>query len=95
MSLSKKRCPLLPLQQIRTNFSIYSCIRGFSPDVIHLQQGHLWFNFALPFLARYPLLLTIHDPKHHHGDRGGQKTLQAIMDFGFHRVNRKRSQGQR
>jgi glycosyltransferase involved in cell wall biosynthesis len=58
----------------------------FDPDVLHFQQGHLWFNLALPLLKRYPLVLTIHDPRHHVGDKGQQKTPQSIMDFGFRRA---------
>jgi glycosyltransferase involved in cell wall biosynthesis len=56
--------------------------------VIHYQQGHLWFNFALPFLRRYPLVVTIHDPRHHAGDRDSQRTPQRVMDFGFRRADR-------
>ena len=60
-------------------------IRGFDPDVIHLQVGHLWFNLALPLLRRYPLVITIHDPRHHRGDRECRLTPQFILDFGFRR----------
>jgi len=76
-----------PLQQIRMIYTILQHIRNFDPDVIHFQHGHLWFNLALPLLARYPLVLTIHDPRHHVGDRSTQKTPQMIMDFGYHRAD--------
>jgi len=72
-----------PLLQIRTICTILRRIRNFDPDVLHVQQGHFWFNLALPLLARYPLVLTIHDPRHHLGDRGSNKTPQTILDFGF------------
>ena len=75
-----------PLRQVRTLRAILRRIRAFDPDVIHLQQGHLWFNLALPLLARYPLVLTIHDPRRHLGDRGGLRTPQAALDFGFRRA---------
>ncbi len=76
-----------PLRQLATVFAILRRIRGFDPDVIHLQQGHLWFNFALPLLGRYPLVLTVHDPRHHLGDREGRKVPQWVMDFGFRRAD--------
>ncbi|GEM_PF-111603 len=75
-----------PLRQARTVRAILRRIRAFDPDVIHLQQGHLWFNLALPLLARYPLVLTIHDPRRHLGDRGGLRTPQSALDFGFRRA---------
>ena len=77
-----------PLQQIRMIYTILQHIKDFGPDVIHFQHGHLWFNLALPLLGRYPLVLTIHDPRHHVGDRSAQKTPQIIMDFGYHRADR-------
>jgi glycosyltransferase involved in cell wall biosynthesis len=45
-------------------------------------------NFALPFLRQYPLVITIHDPRHHVGDRGAQNTPQPIYDFGFKRADK-------
>lgn len=75
-----------PLQQVRMLFQLLRRIRNFDPDIIHLQQGHLWFNFLLPLLRRYPLVLTIHDPQHHVGDWESQKTPQAIINFGFRRA---------
>jgi glycosyltransferase involved in cell wall biosynthesis len=58
--------------------------------VIHLQNGHLWFNITLPLLKRYPLVITIHDPKRHLGDRESGKTpwLKMIWDFGHRRADR-------
>jgi glycosyltransferase involved in cell wall biosynthesis len=76
-----------PLQQGRTIYTILQCIRNSDPDVIHLQGGHLWFNLALPLLGRYPLVLTIHDPIYHIGDRESQKTPQWIMDLGYRRAD--------
>ncbi len=76
-----------PLQQIHMIFTLLQHIKNWDPDVIHLQQGHLWFNFALPLLGRYPLVLTIHDPRYHVGDWESQKTPQMVMDFGFYRAN--------
>ena len=79
-----------PLRQIGTVYRILQQIRRFDPDVIHLQNGHLWFNLALPFLRRYPLVITIHDPRPHVGDKESGKTprLMMIWDFGHHRADR-------
>jgi glycosyltransferase involved in cell wall biosynthesis len=76
-----------PLRQMATIYRILKQIRSFDPEVIHLQKGHLWFNLALPLLRRYPLVLTIHDPRYHVGDRESQKEPQMIMDFGHHRAD--------
>src|SRR6266498_1771585 len=76
-----------PFQQIQLVYGILQQIRSFDPDVIHFQHGHLWFNLGLPLLRRYPLVITIHDPRHHVGDRYAQKTPQMIMDFGYHRAD--------
>jgi starch synthase len=78
-----------PLGQMATIYRILQQIKSFDPDVIHLQNGHLWFNLALPLLKRYPLVITIHDPKRHVGDRESGKTprLMMIWDFGHHRAD--------
>jgi glycosyltransferase involved in cell wall biosynthesis len=75
-------------RQLRVSFDLIGRLRTFDPDVIHVQQGHLWFNAFLPLLRRCPLVLTVHDPRQHLGDHGGQKTPQAVMDFGFRRASR-------
>jgi glycosyltransferase involved in cell wall biosynthesis len=72
-----------PLRQIKTNYRLLRQIRAFQPDVIHIQQGHLWVNLALPFLKGYPLVLTIHDQQHHTGDNGSYNTPQRVFDYGF------------
>jgi len=71
-----------PVHQMRMVARLLRCIRRFDPDVIHLQSGHLWFNFALPLLHQYPLVLTVHDPSRHIGDAGARKTPQWILDWG-------------
>ena len=76
-----------PLRQICVIHTILQHIENFDPDVIHLQHGHLWFNLALPLLRWYPLVITIHDPRHHAGDKESRKTPQTIMDFGYHRAD--------
>ena len=43
-------------------------IKQFQPDVIHLQAGGGVVDlFTLPFLRKYPLVSTVHDPKLHVG----------------------------
>jgi glycosyltransferase involved in cell wall biosynthesis len=74
-------------RQLRVGLDLVSRVKAFDPDVIHLQQGHLWFNGFLPLLRRYPLVLTVHDPRQHLGDEGGRKTPQAVMDFGYRRAS--------
>ena len=59
-----------------------------TPDVIHVQQGHFWFNLiALPRLRHQPLVVTIHDVVAHVGDRGGKRTPQAVMNVAFKRAD--------
>ena len=77
-----------PLRQIRSVREIVRQIKDFRPDVIHFQHGHLYFNLALPLLREYPLVVTIHDPRSHLGDRSSKKTSQRVMDFGYRRADR-------
>lgn len=76
-----------PLRQFRVIRRILQDIGSFGPDVVHIQVGHLWFNLALPFLGRFPLVFTIHDPRHHLGDRASRRTPQAVLDFGYRRAD--------
>ena len=76
-----------PLRQIARSRWIVDQVAEFQPDVVHLQKGHLWFNAAIPWLGRYPLVITIHDPVHHVGDRSSAKTPQAVLDFGYRRAD--------
>ncbi len=90
-------CQVFGKPRLRQPFRQALCVRRllrqieeFEPDVVHFQRGHLWFNWVLPRLhKRYPLVMTIHDPRHHLGDRGSHKTPQWLMDYGYrcaHRV---------
>jgi glycosyltransferase involved in cell wall biosynthesis len=76
------------LRQFCSTRALRRAIRDFDPDVVHLQHGHLYFNLGLPGLRRFPLVVTIHDPRHHAGDRQSRKTPQWVMDFGFKRATR-------
>jgi starch synthase len=74
-------------KQLKLVFSLVRQIRAFNPDVIHLQLGHLWFNLlALPFLRKYPLVLTVHDSLIHVGDRATAKTPQWVYDLACYRA---------
>ena len=77
-----------PTRQLLLGRELIRHITSFAPDLVHLQQGHLWFNVMLPLLRRYPLVVTAHDARHHVGDRHSRKTPQAIVDFGFRRASR-------
>ncbi|MEX2315988.1 MAG: glycosyltransferase family 4 protein [Pirellulales bacterium] len=77
-----------PARQIIAAAGLVRQLRRFQPDVIHIQHGHMWFNLALPWLRSFPLVMTIHDPRHHVGDRASRKTPQPLMDFGFRRADR-------
>lgn len=44
-------------------------LRRINPDVIHVHQsGHARLMLAMPFLRRYPLVVTVHDPTQHSGE---------------------------
>jgi glycosyltransferase involved in cell wall biosynthesis len=76
------------LQQIRRNRWILRQLRDFRPDVVHLQQGSMWFNMALQFEHTFPLVLTVHDAQRHPGDRLSRKTPYFFSKMGFHRADR-------
>jgi starch synthase len=76
-----------PLQQVQTIRGILRAIRKFQPDVVHYQNGHLFFNLVLPLLRKYPTVITIHDPRQHLGDHESRLTPQWVMDFGFRRAD--------
>ncbi len=56
-------------------------VRHFAPDVVHLQQGHLWLNLFVSLLRRYPLVVTVHDPTRHPGDGASAKIPQMVMNL--------------
>ena len=63
-----------PLRQLRTIRAAIEQIQKFSPDVIHYQGFHGWWDLALAGWRRYPLVFTVHDFRAHPGDRLTQKT---------------------
>ncbi|GAB5404010.1 MAG: hypothetical protein Aurels2KO_22410 [Aureliella sp.] len=72
-----------PLRQLALLRHLLSKIDGFAPDVVHFQGGHLWFNFVLKSLRKYPLVLTVHNPVHHVGDVSSRRTPQWVMNLGY------------
>jgi glycosyltransferase involved in cell wall biosynthesis len=76
-----------PLAQIQAMIKLIQKLHAFQPDIIHIQQGHLWFNFGFPFLPDSSLVLTVHDPKWHLGDKESSKTPQWIISWGFHQAD--------
>jgi glycosyltransferase involved in cell wall biosynthesis len=77
-----------PIRQLQCITGLLREVRDFRPDVLHLQHGHLWFNLALPLVRECPIVVTVHDPRHHSGDRASQKTPQAVMNLGFRCASR-------
>lgn len=76
-----------PVRQLQSVRKILQRVQEFNPDVVHFQQGHMWFNAALGSLKKYPLVITIHDPRHHAGDVVSRKTPQWLMDYGFRQAD--------
>lgn len=76
-----------PLKQIWTVLKLVRRLRKFRPDVIHFQNGHLYFNLALPWLKKFPVVITIHDARQHLGDNESGHTPQWIMDYGFRQAD--------
>lgn len=76
-----------PGRQLAVAAGLVRRIRAYAPQVLHLQQGHLWFNPFLLLRGRRRLVVTVHDPRQHAGDAGGLRTPQAMMDFGFRRAD--------
>jgi glycosyltransferase involved in cell wall biosynthesis len=78
-----------PLRQASVLRRVHGLVRGFEPDVVHFQKGHAWFNLTLPLLRRrFPLVVSIHDPVHHLGDRSSRRNPQWLMHFGYRRADR-------
>lgn len=76
-----------PLSQVWSSLNIVRQVRRFRPDVVHFQNGHMYFNLALPLIKKYPLVITIHDVRQHLGDSESGHTPQWMMDFGFRRAD--------
>lgn len=74
-------------KQIVNMLDLVRQVKAFDPDVIHFQHGQLWFNLALPLLRRYPLVVTVHDPQPHAGDRDSRTMPTWLMHFGYRQAD--------
>ncbi len=66
-----------PIRQIRLIRRILAEVEAFGPDVVHIQHRQLWLNLAIGRIRR-PLVTTVHDARHHVGDRHSWRTPQWI-----------------
>jgi glycosyltransferase involved in cell wall biosynthesis len=66
-----------PIRQIRLMGRILTEVEAFAPDVVHIQHRQLWLNLAIGRIRR-PLVTTVHDARHHVGDRHSWRTPQWI-----------------
>ena len=76
-----------PIRQLMTMIRILRRVRADKPDVVHFQNGHLFFNLVMSLLNKFPLVITIHDPRQHLGDHESNRTPQSLMDYGFKRAD--------
>ena len=57
----------VPLKLLRIP-KFFKTIRQTRPDVVHLNNCHVWYLFTLPWLGqRYPIISTMHDVEPHPG----------------------------
>lgn len=69
-----------PIKQFFLISNIHKLIKEFSPDIIHIQNCHFWFNLSLPFLKNQKLIFTIHDPIQHQGDIETKILLPTLIN---------------
>jgi glycosyltransferase involved in cell wall biosynthesis len=75
------------VRQLRVGRSLLRRIRAFGPDVLHVQQGQLWWNAMQSRLGDVPVVLTVHNAVHHPGDRGSAKTPAWVHERAFRRAD--------
>ncbi len=71
-----------PLQNLREMMVLRRALNAFKPDVIHIQKGALYLNMLLPFIRRYPLVITVHDVVHHPGDHESKRVPESLIHWG-------------
>jgi glycosyltransferase involved in cell wall biosynthesis len=76
-----------PLRQLRRNRWLIQQLCEFGAEVLHVQQGSMWFNIGLQFEHRFPVVLTVHDAQRHIGDKLSRKTPYFFSKLGFHRAD--------
>jgi glycosyltransferase involved in cell wall biosynthesis len=62
----------------KTYYNIIKIIKKVNPDVIHATQEFLWVGVILPFINRYPFVITEHDPSFH---KGAEIDLKLYIGF--------------
>lgn len=74
---------LREISNVRMICHILKRIRQHKPDIIHMQEGHLWFNFVWPFLKgkKWALVNTVHDVSRHSGDKPSKKAPLNIHNM--------------
>lgn len=78
-----------PLGQLRMSRELVRRVRLLDPDVIHIQQGHYFFNFSLRRLGGVPLVLTVHEVMDRRRPRVGPRRVpQWPYTRGFRRAER-------
>jgi glycosyltransferase involved in cell wall biosynthesis len=74
-----------PCRQAAMCRRLIGLVERIRPDVVHLQQGHAWFNYALPRLKRYPLVVTVHEVRYTGRPRNGERSFpQPVVKRAFH-----------
>lgn len=76
-----------PWSQLRRNRWLIQQLCEYGADVLHLQQGSMWFNINLQFEHRFPVVLTVHDAEPHTGDELSRKTPYFFWKLGFRRAD--------
>ena len=61
-------------RNILSLYRIRNIIKKHKPDILHIQVGHAWLSFLLPFIDT-KIVLTIHDATPH----SGEEKLQTIF----------------
>jgi glycosyltransferase involved in cell wall biosynthesis len=78
-----------PLGLPRMAREVVRLLRRVDPDVIHLQQGHYFFNSMLGRLGEVPLVITAHEVVDRRGARTGPRRVpQWLYTRGLRRADR-------
>jgi glycosyltransferase involved in cell wall biosynthesis len=57
-------------ENLITTLGLIRKIIRFNPEIIHTQSGgNIWFFLGYPFLKKFPIVTTIHDPVFHFGEK--------------------------
>ncbi len=79
---SLKELVSFPSKLIRIPFFLKT-VRDTNPDVIHITSGHPWSFMAMPFLKKYKIFVTLHDPEPHVGEKHLRKILSIRMSLKY------------